>query len=168
MSHQNQCSKFMIVMKIMFFNLDEDDDEALNFYSQIYFRETRTSWGRYQRHEYFYCEGVVDFTNIMRYGIHYVHAAKCLLDPKYNQNPNQTVWNRIRTLKWHHTTACDAYTKRLKSHYAVCIGHEQSLCYELRNPAFELKRVFFLQNFEEMASDVLSYVAKSQVSEMSE
>jgi len=53
MSHQNQCPKVMIVMKIMFFNLDEDDDEALNFCSQISIRETRTSWGRFQRHEYF-------------------------------------------------------------------------------------------------------------------
>ena len=82
----------------------------------------------------------------------------------------QTKPYEIEFERWsgHHTTACDAYTKRLKFHYAVCIGHEQSLCYELRNPAFELKKVFFLQNFEEMASDVLSYVVKSQVSERSE
>ena len=101
-------------------------------------------------------------TDIMRLLTYYVHVVECLLYTAYKQNPNQIVLKKVLRLKGHLKTPCDAYAKRLESHYVVVLDIYETLgrvkrrtsrvfpafitkrlCYCLRNTVWNHGRGFF-------------------------
>ena len=73
----------------------------------------------------------------------YVRVAECLLYTKYKQNPNQIVLKKVLRLKGYHKTPCDAYARRLESHYAVVLDIYETLVrvkYRMNKPVRSFKK----------------------------